>query len=205
MSPTFCRRFVYGARVQRQLLALVMLSACEKDCPVPPSPAPCPPAPAPAPVPAASGDGVLDFVRIGYGDVHDRPARSLSFRTECLSTDIAKQAVLLVPSYNAFEGTKVAAAIESLRGELMCWQFGREGSPVLYAEIPYWTHQQEKACPTRHDDAAAECPNRDDARKLSVDERTALIARVKKALEAAQADEVGFETSSNTTLRAWWD
>ncbi len=136
---------------------IVLSAACTQECPKLQPPDPCK-----DPVVAMVADAAptatsspqrdtLEFVRLGYGDSHDLHVRSLEFRTECLSTSLMQQALRLVPEYNAFEGPKIADGIEKLRGEIMCWQFGREGSPVIYMQLPYWLSQAEKACPARHD------------------------------------------------------
>jgi hypothetical protein len=52
--------------------------------------------------------------------------------------------IKLVKQYNEFEGEKVAAAVLQLRGKVSGIEFGRDGSPVLFIELPYWTHQREE-------------------------------------------------------------
>src|SRR6266540_3506472 len=47
------------------------------------------------------------------------------------------------PLHNEFRGDSVAKAVRSLHheGSIMEAKFGREGSPVLYINPPYWTNQ----------------------------------------------------------------
>jgi hypothetical protein len=52
--------------------------------------------------------------------------------------------IKLVRQYNSFEGERVAAAVQQLRGRVSGVEFGRDGSPVLFIELPYWTHQREE-------------------------------------------------------------
>ncbi|MES1146756.1 MAG: hypothetical protein ABUL52_00010, partial [Solimonas sp.] len=44
-------------------------------------------------------------------------------------------------------GKKVAEALTEFRGQVSAIEFGREGSPVLYIDLPYWTHQREEVNP----------------------------------------------------------
>ena len=93
--------------------------------------------------------------------------------------------------YNEFNGERVAAAVEKLRGRVSSVEFGREGSPVLYIELPYWTHQREETLPsgmgTRITDAQTE----------------ELVAEIRKAFVGElKADE--FSVNSRR-VRIWWD
>ncbi len=188
---------------------IVLTSACTRECPkLQPckDPVVAPVADAAAPTTSSLYRETLDFVRLGYGDSHDLYVRSLEFRTECLSTSLMQQALRLVPDYNAFAGAKVADGIEKLRGEIMCWQFGREGSPVIYMQIPYWQSQAEKACPALHDkENAPPCPKSDDDRRLTEPEVADLTNRAKTLFQTLHAAEMGFDQIATTTLRVWWD
>jgi hypothetical protein len=191
---------------------IVLTSACTRECPKLQSADPCKDpvvttvADAVAPTTSRVYRETLDFVRLGYGDSHDLYVRSLEFRTECLSTGLMQQALRLVPEYNAFEGAKVADGIEKLRGEIMCWQFGRESSPVLYMQIPYWLSQAEKACPALHDEEnAPPCPKPDHDRRLTEAEFADLTNRAKTLFHDLHADEVGFDQIATNTMRVWWD
>src|SRR4030095_6301724 len=86
----------------------------------------------------------IAFVKLGYGDSFVLGFRSLYFRTDRLTT-IEAQAVMRIIEYNGFDGNKVADAIEQFKGKFAAYEFGREGSPVLYVSLPYWTHQREGA------------------------------------------------------------
>ena len=82
------------------------------------------------------------FVRIGYG--LEKGFQSTGFLTPRLRTIQAVPLIKLVKQYNEFEGEKVAAAVQQLRGKVSGIEFGRDGSPVLFIELPYWTHQREE-------------------------------------------------------------
>lgn len=82
------------------------------------------------------------FVRIGYG--LEKGFQSTDFLTPRLRTTQAVPLIKLVKQYNEFEGEKVAAAVQQLRGKVSGIEFGRDGSPVLFIELPYWTHQREE-------------------------------------------------------------
>src|SRR4051812_19943053 len=84
----------------------------------------------------------IEFVRLGFGDDFGFDFRSLYFRTEELTTDEA-QAVMKLINYDDFDGVRVAEAIGQFKGHIAAYEFGREGSPVLYVKLPYWTHQRE--------------------------------------------------------------
>ena len=55
--------------------------------------------------------------------------------------------IRIVKSYNDFDGEKVAAALGRFRGKVSAVEFGRSGSPLLYIELPHWTHQREETIP----------------------------------------------------------
>ena len=87
------------------------------------------------------------FVRIAYRLDSSQRFQSTTFLTPRLRTQQAAHLVRLVERYNDFEGAPVADAIQELRGIVSGVEFGREGSPVIYLEFPYWTHQREEADP----------------------------------------------------------
>lgn len=199
-------------------LALVdLVGGCAKEshCPVVELPPPMVTEPVkPEPVklepvkleeaPPTRRDHALAFVKLGYGDENGGEFHSLNFRTEALNTDIAKEAVMLIKQYNAFEGVKVAEALEQLRGDIMYYEFGREASPVLYVHLPYWTNQQERSCPANHcrEGAWGDDP---DSRKLEPREQAALLERARTAFRAAHADTIDPFMENEHVLRIWWD
>lgn len=82
------------------------------------------------------------FVRIGFG--LQSGFQSTEFLTPRLRTAQAAPLIRLIKQYNNFEGERVALAVERLRGKVSGIEFGRQGSPVLFIELPYWTHQREE-------------------------------------------------------------
>ena len=82
------------------------------------------------------------FVRIGFGI--ERGFQSTDFLTPRLRTVQAVPLIRMVKQYNEFEGERVAATVQQLRGKVSAVEFGRDGSPVLFIELPYWTHQREE-------------------------------------------------------------
>jgi hypothetical protein len=82
------------------------------------------------------------FVRIGFGI--EKGFQSTDFLTPRLRTVQAVPLIRLVKQYNEFEGERVAEAVQQLRGKVSGVEFGRDGSPVLFVELPYWTHQREE-------------------------------------------------------------
>ncbi len=192
------------------LVDLVVGCAKPTHCPVARLPPPAVSEPVkPEPVqpeehtPPTRRDQALAFVKLGYGDEHGGFG-SLNFRTEALNTEVTKAAVMIVEQYNAFEGVKVAEALEQLRGDITYYEFGREASPVLYVHLPYWTSQQERSCPANH---CREGSWGDDtgSRKLEPREHAALLQRARTAFQAAQADAIDPVMENDHVLRIWWD
>jgi hypothetical protein len=135
----------------------------------------------------------IEFVKLGFGDEFGLDFRSLYFRTEALTTDEA-QAVMRLINYEEFDGVKVAEAIGQFKGRIAAYEFGREGSPVLYVGLPYWTHQCEGSLPgkagTRIEDA----------------ESDSLAAMLKDTLVTTLgASEFEAVNADKRKLRVWWD
>lgn len=89
-------------------------------------------------------DELVDLVRSGYGDCQQPPrnVRLLDFHTEAIMDwqELA-DCVRAIGVYNSFQPDRVLDGLEGCFDELMYVTVGREGSPVLYATVPYWTHQ----------------------------------------------------------------
>src|SRR4051794_32827897 len=135
----------------------------------------------------------IEFVRLGFGDDFGLDFRSLSFRTEALTTDEA-QAVMRIINYDEFDGVKVAEAIGDLKGKIAAYEFGRENSPVLYVKFPYWTHQREGTL------------EGSSGTKIEDAENDLLIARLEDMLVSKLgASEFGAVIGDKRTIRVWWD
>lgn len=139
----------------------------------------------------------VDMVRLGYGDTQDPPlqARSLDFRTEMITSfDEFSSCLRAIGEYNCFDAEKVIDALGPLWSQLMYVNVGRECSPVIYVHLPCWTHQRigERG---------------GWGEPLGNEAILELAGRVRLALRAAEADEVGSEVIGGMvhTVRGWWD
>jgi hypothetical protein len=131
------------------------------------------------------------FVKIAYGLNEGQRFQSTEFLTPRLRTSQAAPLIRLVKHYNEFDGERVANAVSSLKGRVSGVEFGREGSPVLYIELPFWTHQREGASATEKgikiDDAQSDA--------LANELRALFVDQLK-------ADEFSV---NRRRVRVWWD
>jgi hypothetical protein len=134
----------------------------------------------------------VEFVRLGFGDDFGFDFRSLYFRTEELTTDEA-QAVVKLINYDQFDGIKIAEAISQFRGKIASYEFGREGSPVLYVNLPVWTHQREGASRSRSKSRIEDAEN------------DSLLARFDALATTLGASELGAVDPHKRKLRMFWD
>jgi hypothetical protein len=135
----------------------------------------------------------VEFVRLGFGNDFGFDFRSLYFRTEELTTDEA-QAVMKLINYEDFDGVKVAEAIGQFEGQIAAYEFGREGSPVLYVKLPYWTHQREGS------------PPRKAGTMIEDAENDLLVAMLEDTfVKTLRASEFGADSTNKRMLRVWWD
>lgn len=131
------------------------------------------------------------FVRIGFGLNENQRFQSTEFLTPRLRTTQATPLIRLVKEYNEFNGERVAAAVEKLRGRVSGVEFGREGSPVLYIELPYWTHQREETVQTGM------------GTKITDDESDKVVSELRRVfVTELRADEFSV---SRRRVRIWWD
>jgi hypothetical protein len=135
----------------------------------------------------------IEFVRLGFGDEFGLHFRSLCFRTEALTTDEA-QAVMRLLNYDEFDGVKVTEAIGQFKGKIAAYEFGREGSPVLYVKLPYWTHEREGS------------PKAKAGTRIEDAENDSLIARFEDTLVSKlAASEFGAVITDKRLIRVWCD
>jgi hypothetical protein len=135
------------------------------------------------------------FVRIGFGPqiLGQRGFQSTQFLSPPLSTTQAAQLVLVVPEYGSFKGASVADGIKRFSGRVLSVQFGREGSPVLYIDLPYWTHQREGPFP------------RENGTRISEAENTRLVEELRKVfVDELAAEEFGPDPINKRRIRIWW-
>ncbi len=140
-------------------------------------------------------DLATQFVKIGFGPVvlGQKGFQSTQFRTPRLSTRQAAQLIRLVPEYGGFKGEAVAAAVERMAGRVSGVEFGREGSPVLYVDLPYWTHQREG--PVIQSSGV----------RISDDDHLRMVEELRRVFVAELgAREFGPDRTGSRTLRIWW-
>lgn len=131
------------------------------------------------------------FVRIGYRLDLNQRFQSTEFLTPRLRTAQAVPLIRLVKAYNDFDGERVASTVEQLRGRVSGIEFGREGSPVLYIELPYWTHQREEVVSVGP------------GTKISDAETDEFVAELRKLfVDGLKADEFSV---NRRRVRVWWD
>jgi hypothetical protein len=133
------------------------------------------------------------FIKTAFGLVKGQRFQSATFLTPSLRTTQAQKLIALVPSYNNFSGPKVAEALGQFAGRVSSIEFGREGSPVIYVQLPNWTHQREMF-------TGAE------GIVISDDQNMKLVMELREVfLNQLKADEFGVMPYSNRVVRIWWD
>jgi hypothetical protein len=140
-------------------------------------------------------DQAEKFVKIGFGFqvLGKRSFQSTQFLTPTLSTRQASQLVQLVPEYGSFHGDLVAKALLLFTGRVSGVRFGREGSPVLYIDLPYWTHQREGPIAKS---AGVRIPE---------DENRQMIQELRKVfVDKLHAEEFSTDGIGTRTVRIWW-
>lgn len=134
------------------------------------------------------------LVALAYGDCQNpaRGCRLLNFKTEAVTDfqEFCELLSLVGPQYNAFRPTRVIHEIRPLFPKLMSVEIGREGSPAIYAHVPYWRNQ------------AIEWASSGVNERIPDHERSDLSSQFLEAMRNAAADEASDE---GYALRAWWD
>ena len=135
------------------------------------------------------------FVRIGFGPhlPGGRNFQSTEFLTPLLSTQQASHLIAMVAEYRTFRGKEVAAAVKRFAGRVSGVQFGREGSPVIYVDLPHWTHQREG-------------PVADGAGvRISDEEHSKLVAELRSVFVGELgAEEFSSDRIRKRLIRIWW-
>lgn len=134
-----------------------------------------------------------DLVALAYGDCQEPPraCRLLHFVTETLTSwEEVRELLQVVGNYNAFSPEAVARELKPLFPYLSGVDIGREGSPVLYARVPHWTHQ------------AINWKGGSMGSPIPPETRKALGESFLAAMRRAGADETSDE---GYVFRAWWD
>lgn len=137
----------------------------------------------------------VDLIRRVYGDSNGLKSRSLNFKSEGFR-DFAEFSAALrtIGQYNAFTPDEVIKKLEPVWLKLMDVKIGREGSPVLYFGIPYWSNQQIGWMNGLEEETAY---------RFSKEQRDAITKEVMIALMGLDADEV--DETEFDGLRVWWD
>jgi|SRR5581483_3507375 len=140
-------------------------------------------------------ESARSFVKLGYSDVLDDGAefRSLEFLTDLMPTNEVQDLVVLIKSYNAFEGERVAQAMKRFGGRVRGWRFGRIGSPALEVELPFWTHQVEGVSPQTE---GVRIPDAD---------HESLLQELSELAHALDADVCETTDEWRHAVRIWWD
>jgi hypothetical protein len=119
--------------------------------------------------------------------------QSTQFLTPVLSTRQSSELVLLVPEYGRFKGAAVANGIQRFVGRVSGVAFDREGSPVLYVHLPYWTRQREGSMP------------RASGAKISDQDNEQLVKELRRVfVDELGAEESGPDTIDSRVIRIWW-
>jgi hypothetical protein len=135
------------------------------------------------------------FVKLGFGPnvLGQRGFHSTQFLTPRLNTTQAAQLVRVVAEYGKFKGPLVAEGIKRFAGRVSGVEFGREGSPVLYFHLPYWTHQREGPVTKRA------------GTRINDEEHTRLVAELRQVFVGdLGAQEFGPDRANSRTIRVWW-
>ena len=136
-----------------------------------------------------------EFVRIGFG-LHlpgGKNFQSTQFLTPLLSTEQASHLIELVDEYRTFRGKQVAAAIRRLAGRVSGIEFGREGPPVVYIYLPYWTHQREGPVALGS------------GTRIPDDEHARLVEELRSIfVDQLGAEEFSADRVQKRRIRIWW-
>jgi hypothetical protein len=137
------------------------------------------------------------IVKLIYGDDFELPVRMLDTKVEAYGERVLELAdgIEDVESYNDFMGKYVAEALRYLhkKGYVMGARFGREGSPVLYVNPPYWENQA-----SNYVQKQGYAP-----RKYTDSERESMYTAIKRKLKSLEPDEL--DRTEYYGVRAWWD
>lgn len=135
-----------------------------------------------------------ELMALAYGDCQTPPraCRLLDFRTEAItSLDECLALLEIVGPYGHFDPDRVGQELRPIFPRLMSLEIGREGSPVIYAAVPFWRHQEIRS------------NGLGPPEQIPADERKQLGDDFLKAMERAEADELS--VINEYRHRAWWD
>lgn len=147
---------------------------------------------------ATDSKNVTEFmVKLIYGEDHYLPVRLLDTKVGAYGERVLELADAMenIESYNDFRGKETAEALRYLhnQGYVMEAKFGREYSPVLYVNPPYWRHQASNYVKKEGDHEYA----------YTHEERELMYKTIEKKLKALEPDEL--DRYEAYGVRAWWD
>ncbi len=147
---------------------------------------------------ATEAQNVIEaLVKMIYGEDFSLPIRLLDTQAEARGETVLDlaNAIEKIHGYNEFRGSSVAEAVRSMHreGYIMEAKFGREGSPVLYINPPYWENQ------------ASNYVKKDghSPKKYTEEEREKMYFAIGEALHQTKPDELSIDQYGY--VRAWWD
>jgi len=149
---------------------------------------------------ATESQTVTEFlVKLVFGEDFQLPVRLVDTKIEAHGQGVLDLASSIekINSYNAFRGKQVADAVRSLHNEgyIMDARFGREGSPVLYVQPPYWENQASNY--VRKEEQSRKLKN------YSEEQRAGMYQAIQHTLKETKPDEL--EIDNFGYVRAWWD
>jgi hypothetical protein len=147
---------------------------------------------------ATDSKNVTEFlVKLIYGEDFNLPTRMLETKVEAAGYRVLElaDAIENVESYNDFRGKYLAETLRYLhnKGYIMEAKFGREGSPVLYVNPPYWENQA-----SNYVQKQGYTP-----RKYTDNERETMYTAIERKLKSLEPDEL--DRTEYYGVRAWWD
>src|SRR2546427_12844335 len=147
---------------------------------------------------ATESENVTEFlVKLVYGEDFNLPVRLLDTKVEAHGQRVLElaNAIEKIDSYNEFRGEQAASAVRSLHnnGYIMEAKFGREGSPVLYVQPPYWDNQASNYVRREGQEGT----------KYTDNERKKMYRVIVGTLKEAKPDELDVDHLGY--VRAWWD
>lgn len=89
----------------------------------------------------APASPVAEFVRLGYRGA------SLHFRVQTGDLETFRACVHAIGAYNDFRPAAVSLRLGGIFGQCECMEVGREGSPVIYAHLPFWVRPARRPRP----------------------------------------------------------
>jgi len=126
-------------------------------------------------------DTLRTFIKSGY-------EISTSFLTPPVCPNEINPIIASLIPQNWFDGKRVAKGLKQIEGKIESVNFGTEGSPVLYLQIPQYGCTCQRKCPKLTNKQAKKWAN--------------TVMNVGKTM--MKADEVSYDPSKRR-VRLWWD